>query len=59
MGNIKSLFYYQELKLIELGLIQREGIVAPWFDEPGLGPQYLTDLTIDELEKGEYVLKIK
>lgn len=37
----------------------KEGIVAPWFDEPGLGTQYLTDLTIDELEKGGYVLKIK
>lgn len=37
----------------------KEGIVAPWFDEPGLGIQYLTDLTIDELEKGGYLLKIK
>ncbi|HEM3598939.1 TPA: TNT domain-containing protein, partial [Streptococcus suis] len=37
----------------------KEGIVAPWFDETGLGIQYLTDLTIDELEKGDYVLKIK
>ncbi len=37
----------------------KEGLIAPWFNEPGMGIQYYTDLTIDELEKGNYVLKIK
>lgn len=36
----------------------KEGIVAPWFDEPGLGTQYLTDLTIDELKKVDMFLKL-
>ena len=37
----------------------KEGLVAPWFDEPGMGIQYYTYLTIDELEKGNFLLKLK
>ena len=37
----------------------KEGLVAPWFDEPGMGIQYHTYLTIDELEKGNFLLKLK
>ena len=37
----------------------KEGLVAPWFDEPGMGIQYFTYLTIDELEKGNFLLKLK
>lgn len=37
----------------------KEGIAAPWFDEPGMGIQYLSDLTIEELEKGNYIFKIE
>jgi len=34
-------------------------LVAPWFDEPGMGIQYYTYSTIDELEKGIFLLKLK
>ena len=37
----------------------KEGLVAPWFDEPGMGIQYYTYLTIGELEKGNFLLKLK
>ncbi|MGT2706754.1 TNT domain-containing protein [Streptococcus panodentis] len=37
----------------------KEGLVAPWFDEPGMGIQLMTDLPIAELEKGGYLRKIK
>ena len=37
----------------------KEGLVAPWFDEPGMGIQYYTYSTIDELEKGIFLLKLK
>ena len=37
----------------------REGLVAPWFDEPGMGIQYYTYLPMRELEKGGYLHKIK
>jgi len=37
----------------------KEGLVAPWFDEPGMGIQYYTYLTIDELEKGNFLIKLK
>ena len=35
------------------------GLVAPWFDEPGMGIQYFTYSTIDELEKGRFLLRLK
>ena len=37
----------------------REGLVAPWFDEPGMGIQYYTYLPMRELEKGGYLHKTK
>ena len=37
----------------------KEGLVAPWFDEPGMGIQHYTYLTIDELEKGRFLLRLK
>ena len=37
----------------------KEGLVAPWFDEPGMGIQYYTYLPTSELEKGGYLHKIK
>ena len=37
----------------------KEGLVAPWFDEPGMGIQYYIYSTIDELEKGIFLLKLK
>ena len=48
-------YYYIVLKEIPT----KEGLVAPWFDEPGMGIQYYTYLTIDELEKGNFLLKLK
>lgn len=38
---------YISLKKIPI----REGLVAPWFDEPGMGIQYYTYLPMRELEK--------
>ena len=35
------------------------GLIAPWFDEPGMGTQYFTYSTIDELEKGRFLLRLK
>lgn len=35
------------------------GLVAPWFDEPGMSIQYFTYSTIDELEKGKFLLRLK
>ena len=46
---------YISLKKIPI----REGLVAPWFDEPGMGIQYYTYLPMRELEKGGYLHKIK
>ncbi|WP_311154081.1 TNT domain-containing protein [uncultured Streptococcus sp.] len=40
-------------------ILIREGLVAPWFDEPGMGIQYYTYLPMRELEKGGYLHKIK
>ena len=37
----------------------KEGLVAPWFDEPGMGIQHYTYLTIEELEKGRFLLRLK
>lgn len=37
----------------------KSGTIAPWFDQPGGGTQYLTEYTVDELLKFGYIIEIK
>lgn len=49
---------YLKSVLVLKPIPNKVGIIAPWFDEIGLGTQYLTELTVDELIKQGYLLKI-
>ena len=42
---------YRVLKPFEV----KSGQIAPWFDQPGEGIQYLSDLTVDELKRGTFI----
>lgn len=44
---------YRVLKPFEV----KSGQIAPWFDQPGEGIQYLSDLTVEELFMGGYIGK--
>lgn len=37
----------------------KEGTIAPWFDAPGGGVQYMTDLSFKELIAGGYLKKVE
>jgi len=45
---------YQVIKPIEV----EEGLVAPWFDQPGLGKQYKFNMTIEQLLKDKYIIEL-
>lgn len=36
-----------------------EGIIAPWFDQKGMGTQYKLDKSVGQLVKDEKLLEIK
>ncbi|AEJ25625.1 membrane protein [Streptococcus equi subsp. zooepidemicus Sz35] len=36
----------------------KKGPVAPWFDQPGMGTQYFTDMEVGYLEKYGYLVEI-
>ncbi|AEJ24762.1 glycohydrolase toxin TNT-related protein [Streptococcus equi] len=39
-------------------LPNKKGPVAPWFDQPGMGTQYFTDMEVGYLEKYGYLVEI-
>lgn len=47
---------YKEYIIIkEISGVQ-QSVVAPWFDQPGGGTQYLLPYTIEELLQGGYII---
>jgi hypothetical protein len=36
----------------------KQGKATPWFDQPGMGTQFKTDMTVDELKRLEYIIEV-
>jgi hypothetical protein len=49
---------YRAYRVIKTIVSIKKGEIIPWFNEPGLGIQYQTPVTIDSLKNGKYIVQI-